>query len=150
WIMFADPFRMDAQDALLRMRARYPGVPFAGALSSTIRQDRQVWVFLDDHVYDEGGVAIAIGGPYRLLAVTSQGAEPIGRPWTVTGVDRNRITAISNRPALDVLNDVVAAYPERERERVRHNLMLGFPMSEYRDAFYRGDFVVRGLLGVDE
>lgn len=150
WLLFADPYRMDAQDVLLRLRTRYAGVPLAGALSSTMGQDRQVWVFLDDHVYDEGGVAVAIGGAYRLLSVTSQGAEPIGQPWTITGVDRNRITTISNRPALDVLDDVVTAYPENERERVRQNLMLGFPMSEYQDAFYRGDFVIRGLLGVDE
>ncbi|HWV25228.1 MAG TPA: FIST N-terminal domain-containing protein, partial [Thermomicrobiales bacterium] len=40
WILFADPYRMDAQDALLRMRTRYAGVPFIGALSSTTAQDR--------------------------------------------------------------------------------------------------------------
>jgi len=150
WILFADPYRMDAQDALLRMRTRYAGVPFIGALSSTTAQDRQVWVFLDEHVYDEGGVAVALGGPYTLQVAISQGADPVGQPWTITGVERNRITTISNRPALDVLNDVVSAYPEGERERVFQNLMLGFPMSEYHDAFYRGDFVIRGLLGVDE
>jgi len=150
WILFTDPYRMDAQDALSRLRARYAGVPFVGALSSTMEQDRRVWVFLDDHVYDEGGVALAIGGPYTLQVAISQGADPVGQAWTITGVDRNRITAISNRPALDVLNDVIAAYPPGERERVRQNMMLGFPMSEYHDAFYRGDFVVRGLLGIDE
>lgn len=150
WILFADPYRMDAQDALQRMRSRYAGVPFVGALASTMAQDRRVWVFLDDHVYDEGGVALAIAGPYTLQVAISQGAAPVGQPWTITGVERNRITTISNRPALDVLNDVVAAYPDGERDRVRQNLMLGFPMSEYHDAFYRGDFVVRGLLGVDE
>lgn len=150
WILFTDPYRMDAQDALLRMRHRYAGVPFVGALSSTMEQDRRVWVFLDEHVYDEGGVALAIGGPYRLQVAISQGADPVGHPWTITGVDRNRITTISNRPALDVLNDVVAAYPAGERDRVRQNLMLGFPMSEYHDRFYRGDFVVRGLMGIDE
>lgn len=149
WILFADPYRMDVQDALLRMRTRYPDAPVIGALSSTMEQDHRVWVFFDDHVYDEGGVAIAIGGPYRLEVVVSQGVDPVGTPLTITGVDRNRITTISNRPAVDVLDDVVSAWPVEQREWVRQNLTLGFPMSEYQDAFYRGDFVIRGLLGVD-
>jgi len=150
WIVFADPFRMDAQDALLRLRTRYPDVPVIGALSATMRSDRRVWVFFDDHVYDEGGVALAIGGPYSLQVSVSQGADPIGEPWTITGVERNLITSISNRPAADVMENLIDTYPLETREMVRHNLMLGFPMNEYQDDFYRGDFVIRGLMGIDE
>lgn len=150
WITFADPYRMDVQEALLRLRTRYPGVPVVGALSSTMEQDRRTWVFFDNQVYDEGGVAVALGGPYDLEVVVSQGADPVGEPWTITGVERNLITSISNRPALDVMHDTIASFPEDERADVERNLMLGFPMDEYQDRFYRGDFVMRGLLGVDE
>lgn len=150
WLVFADPFRMDAQDALIRLRERYPNVPMVGALSSTMASDRRVWVFFDDQVYDEGGVAVAIGGPYALEAVVSQGADPIGKPWTITGVDRNLITSISNRRAVDVMRDVIDSYPVDQRARVQDNLTLGFPMDEYQDEFYRGDFVIRGLIGIDE
>lgn len=150
WVMIADPYRMDAQDALQRLRGAYPGVPITGAQASTASQDRRAWIFFDDHVYDEGGVALAIGGPYALEIAVSQGAEPIGDAWTVTGVDRNQITTISNRPAAEVMHETLAVFPAEIRPTIRRNLMLGFPMNEYQDSFERGQFVVRGLMGVDD
>lgn len=150
WVFFADPYRMDAQDAVRRLRTRYPGVPVVGALASTGKQDRRAWVFFDDQVYDEGGVALAIGGPYDLQVVVSQGGDPIGEPWTITGVERNLITSISNRSALDVMRETIEALPKDVGLDIERNLMLGFPMDEYQHQFHRGDFVVRGLLGIDE
>lgn len=150
WILFADPYRMDAQDAVRRLRTRYPGVPVVGALASTLKQDRQVWVFFDDQVFDEGGVALAIGGPYDLQVVVSQGGDPIGEPWTITGAERNLITSISNRPAVDVMRETINALPRDVGLEVERNLMLGFPVDEYQEQFHRGDFVIRGLLGIDE
>lgn len=150
WIMFADPYRMDAQETVCRLRTLYPGTPMVGALASPTQADRRTWVFLDDHVYDEGGVALAISGPYGLRVVVSQGGDPIGQPWTITGVERNLITSISNRPATEVMRETIASLPEADRVSSERNLLLGFPMSEYQDVFCRGDFVVRGLLGIDE
>lgn len=150
WVLFADPYRMDAQETVQRLRQLYPKTPMVGALASTTETDRRTWVFLDDHVYDEGAVALAISGPYDLRVVISQGGDPIGEPWTITGVDRNLITSISNRPATDVMRETIETMPEAEQAYVARNLLLGFPMSEYQETFSRGDFVVRGLLGIDE
>jgi small ligand-binding sensory domain FIST len=148
WMIFAEPYRMDVQEALTHLRERYPGTPMVGALTSTLRTDRRMWVFLDEHVYDEGGVAVALGGPYGLEVAVSQGGSPVGEPWTITGVDQNRITTISHRPAIDVLRDTMAALDTDEDNDPP--ILIGFPMSEYQDSFSRGDFVVRGIMGVDE
>jgi small ligand-binding sensory domain FIST len=148
WMIFAEPYRMDVQEALKHLRQRYPATPMVGALTSTHRTDRRMWVFLDNHVYDEGGVAVALGGPYGLEVAVSQGGSPVGEPWTITGVDQNRITTISHRPAIDVLRDTMAALDTDEDNDPP--ILIGFPMSEYQDSFSRGDFVVRGILGVDE
>lgn len=149
-LLFADPFRLDVQETVVRLSARYPGVPLMGGTASATGQERRVWVFLDDQVYDEGGVALAIDGPYDLRIVVSQGADPIGQPWTVTGVDRNLITTISNRPAVAVMRETVAALPPVERAGIERNLLVGFPVDEYQEHFNRGDFTVRGLIGLDE
>lgn len=148
WMVFAEPFRMDVQETVVNLRARYPLTPMIGAQASTHLADRRLWVFLDEHVYDEGGVALALGGPYSLDVIVSQGGNPVGQPWTITGVEQNRITTISNRTALDVLRDTVqgAGIPGEGMPPV----LIGFPMNEYQDEFVRGDFVVRGLLGIDE
>ncbi len=148
WMVFAEPYRMDVHETVKNLRARYPDTPMVGALASTTRNDRQMWIFIDDHVYDEGGVALAIKGPYRMEVIVAQGGEPVGQAWTITGVDRNRITTISNRPALEVLKETIATLGGKQGDDPP--VLIGFPMNEYQDTFQRGDFVVRGMLGVDE
>ena len=150
WLLFADPFRMDAHEMVARLSARYPGTPMMGGTASSAGQERRTWVFFDGQVYDEGGVALAIGGPYDLHIVLSQGCDPIGEPWTITGVERNLITTISNRPATRVLQETIDALPPESRATIERNLLLGFPIDEYQHQFHRGEFVVRGLLGIDQ
>jgi small ligand-binding sensory domain FIST len=40
--------------------------------------------------------------------------------------------------------------PAGEKNLLRHGLLIGRAMSEYKDSFARGDFVVRNLMGVDQ
>lgn len=146
-IMFSDPYRTDAQLTLIGLRDSAPGIPMIGSLASTSRSDRKAWVFLDEHIYQRGAVALTLEGPYDLLVRVSQGGTPIGEMWTMTSVEHNRLITISNRPALDVLNDTLDL-PENADLSVS-DLMIGLPMDEYQDDFHREDFVARGILDVD-
>lgn len=150
WFVFADPYRMDVQVAVTGLSELYPGVPVVGGMASAHANQRRTWIFFDDHVYDEGGIAIALTGPYHVLPVIAQGCDPIGEPWTITGTNRNTLTTISNRPALDVMQATIASLPPAERERTEQSLVVGFAADEYKDEFTRGDFLVRGVLGVDQ
>jgi small ligand-binding sensory domain FIST len=150
-VLLADPYRMDANALLCGLRQRYPGVPVAGGMMSASEHRRQTWVFIDTHVYDEGGVALLLQGAVTLRAVVAHGAEPVGEAWTITKVDRNVILEISGRPALDVLLDTAKEvagggggddFPYGE-------WLIGFPVNEYQDRFARGDFIIRGILGGD-
>ena len=149
WLLFLDPFRMDGRAVLAALAARSPGRPIVGGMASADVRQRRAWVFFDDQVYDEGGVALAIGGPYRLHPLVAQGGEPIGESWTITGVDRNTVLTISNRPATEVMQATVDALTTEARARAGRNLLVGFAADEYRDEFHRGDFLVRGVLGMD-
>ena len=150
WLLFAEPYRIDVQAVIQGIEHLHPGATIVGGLSSGNTQERQTAIFFDDHVYDEGGVALAIGGPYRLLPFVSQGCGPIGETWTITQTDRNALLAISNRPVLDVLHDTLASLPESRRQQAMSRLVVGFAADEYRDEFHRGDFVVRGVIGIDQ
>lgn len=146
-ILFSDPYRTDAQLTLIGLRESAPGIPMIGSLASTGRSDRRSWVFLNEEIYTEGAVAVTLEGPYDLLVRVSQGGTPIGEMWTMTEVEHNRIVSISNRPAVDVLRDTLAA-PENHYLTIR-DLMIGLPMDEYQDEFVREDFVARGILDTD-
>ena len=149
WLVFAEPYRVDTHALLQSLQRACPGASIMGGMASGMIAERRSCVFFDGHWYDEGAVALGIGGPYSLRAQVSQGCEPVGETWTITGVDRNVVLGISNRPAVDVLHDTVTALPGNQRQRAQHNLVVGLAVNEYRDAFRRGDFVVRGILGLD-
>src|SRR5207302_2198524 len=53
-------------------------------------------------------------------------------------------------PPLAVLRDLVHAMPPGEQELLRSGLFLGKAISEYRESFGRGDFLVRNLIGADD
>ena len=150
WLLFAEPYRIDVQAVIQGVEQIHPGAAIVGGLSSGNIQERQTAIFFDDQVYDEGGVALAIGGPYQILPFVSQGCGPIGETWTITDTDRNALLTISNRPVLDVLSDTLAPLPEPRRQQAMSRLVVGFAADEYRDEFHRGDFVVRGVIGIDQ
>jgi len=150
WLVFAEPYRFDTHVFLRHLEQRFPGAAIVGGMASGMISERRSCVFFDDQWYDEGAVALGIGNGYRLLPHVSQGCEPIGETWTITGADRNFVLSISNRPALQVLQQTVESLPDPLRQVAQRNLVVGLAGTEYRDDYHRGDFAVRGILGIDQ
>jgi small ligand-binding sensory domain FIST len=149
WLVFVEPFRIDARALVQGLQSTYPDASIMGGMASGMVEERMSCVFFDDQVYQEGGVALGIGGPYSLIPHVSQGCDPVGEPWTITAVEHNTLIGISNRPALEVLQDTVNGLTSEQRERAQNNVVVGLAVDEYRDRFDRGDFLVRGILGID-
>ncbi|HEY7032168.1 MAG TPA: FIST N-terminal domain-containing protein [Thermomicrobiales bacterium] len=149
WLVFADPFNLDAEALIAGLGEAYPGAPILGGLASPGPLDRRTWVFLNGEAYADGGVGLGIGGDYGLVPLVSQGCEPIGEAWTITGVQDHWIETISNRPAVDVLVETLSALPEELQPPAQQNLVVGIAADEYRHEFVRGDFLVRNLIGLD-
>jgi len=149
WLLFCDPFQIDAEALVDSLSAAYPGKPLIGGLASGDPQARETFVFQDDQVFADGAVAVAVGGAYTVKTVVSQGAEPLGESWTITSARGNVIETIGQRPAFDVLVETMRALPADAQRRVQRNLLVGLAMDEYRDAFGRGDFLIRNLFGAD-
>ena len=149
WVLFADPFTLDAEALLAGFSGAYPKTPVVGGMASGDFQHRRTHVFLNRHVYPSGAVALALGGAYQLRTVVSQGCMPIGRPWTITGADGQLVQNIAQRPAYDVLVDTLKTLSPDVQDRARGNLLVGLAMDEYREELGRGDFLIRNIVGVD-
>jgi len=147
-IVFADPF-FDCEPFLIAMSGFFPGLPVVGGIASGDRRSGAAALFLDGAVLDEGAVAVVVAGEYRLETVVSQGAAPIGEPWTITGATENIVETIGMRPAYQVLVETLLALPPDQRLRAQQNLLVGLATDEYKDEFRRGDFLVRNLVGAD-
>lgn len=149
WLVFHDPFHMDADNWIRWWNDAYAPVPTFGGAASGIFSDQTTQVYLNGEVFEEGIVAISVGGDVTLSGVVSQGCTPIGEPWTLTRVEQNLIHQIANRPAYAVLAETFQKLPPADQQKARGNLLIGLAVNEYLEDFHRGDFLVRPLIGGD-
>ena len=149
WLCFADPFRLDCEAWLRAWNEAYAPHPILGGLASGDPAAQTTQIYMNGDVFDEGGVAISVGGGVTLASVISQGCNPIGEIWTITRAERNLIHEIGNRPAYEVLAETFNGLAKEEQQQAQGNLFVGLVVNEYLDEFHRGDFLIRNLLGAD-
>src|SRR5688572_12318998 len=149
WLAFGDPFNMDCDSWLRLWNEAYAPLPVLGGLASGDFTARATQVYLNGEAYEEGVVAISIGGDVTIEAVISQGCTPIGETWTITKAEQNFIHEIGNRPAYTVLAETFSQLPPEEQKKTQGNLFVGLVINEYLDEFRRGDFLIRNLIGAD-
>lgn len=149
WLVFADPFHLDADAWLKGWNEAYAPAPILGGLASGDFSERRSQVYLNGDVFEDGGVAISFGGDVKLASMISQGCTPIGETWTITKVEGNLIYEIGNRPAYDILVETYNALSTDEKKQTRGNLFIGLVVNEYLEEFHRGDFLIRNLIGAD-
>ena len=149
WLVFIDPFHLDSESWLRTWNEAYAPLPVLGGLASGNFAEHRTQLYLNGDVFEEGGVAIAVGGEVKLAGVISQGCTPIGETWTLTKVDQNIIHEIGNRPAYEVLAETFNTLSPEDQRHARGNLFIGLVVNEYLEDFHRGDFLIRNLLGAD-
>jgi small ligand-binding sensory domain FIST len=149
-IGFGDPFTTPVRQFLARLETSFPRLPLIGGMSSSARQPGENVLLLDDNPLDQGFVGVALSGPVRVDTVVSQGCRPIGKHFIVTKARDNIIEALGGRPALHALRETIDQLPESDQALLRTGLFVGRAISEYRESFSRGDFLVRNVMGVDQ
>jgi len=149
WLVFIDPFHLDAENWIRTWNEAYAPHPALGGLASGVFNQQLTQVYLNGDVFEDGGVAVSVGGAVQLTGVISQGCTPIGETWTLTRVEKNLIHHIGNRPAYTVLAETFQKLPLEEQRKAQGNLFIGLVVNEYLEDFHRGDFLVRNLLGGD-
>jgi small ligand-binding sensory domain FIST len=149
WLVFADPFHFDPEAWLKGWNEAYAPLPILGGLASGDPTAQTTQVYLNGDVFEEGGVALSMGGAVRIASVISQGCTPIGDTWTITKSERNIIREIGNRPAYTILTETWNEQPPAIQQQLRGNLFVGLVINEYLEEFHRGDFLIRNLMGAD-
>lgn len=148
-LLIADPFTFPADPLLAYLNERVPGAIVMGGMASGGAAPGETRLFLDDRVLDEGAVGVRIPGIY-LRPLVSQGCRPIGKPFIVTRAEGNVVFELGGRTPLERLQEVVAASSAHDRELMGRGLHVGRLIDEYTADPGRGDFLVRGLVGLDQ
>lgn len=149
-IALGDPFSTPLDPFLAALEANAPRVPLIGGMSSGGRQAGENRLARNDEIFDAGMVGVTLSGPLAVQTVVSQGCRPIGEPLIVTRGHDNVIEQLGGKPALAVMQEVISALIPAEQQLLENGLMIGRAISEYREQFGRGDFLVRNVIAVDE
>jgi small ligand-binding sensory domain FIST len=148
-LCFGDPYTFPVVDLFLpRVNEDYPGLIVAGGMASSPTGAGAPALILNGEVKEQGAVGALIRGA-KFRTVVSQGCRPVGRPMVVTKGEDNVIAELGGQTPLDYLRRLLEEVSPQERELMQRGLLLGVAMSEYRDQFRRGDFLIRNLVGLD-
>jgi small ligand-binding sensory domain FIST len=148
-LALGDPYSFAAELLLELVNDEYPGAPVIGGMASSASQPGENVLFCNGEVHRSGMVAAFLEGDLRVRTLVSQGCRPIGQPFVITRCDRNIIFELGGMPAFKRLEDVFRSLATHEQAMVQRGLHLGRVVSEYRDHFEQGDFLVRNVVGVD-
>ncbi len=78
----------------------FPVIGVSGMLPVRLIDAFLVHMSAAPSIFEDGGVAISVGGEVKLSGVISQGCTPIGETWTLTRVEQNLIHQIAQPPRL--------------------------------------------------
>lgn len=148
-IILVDPYTFPIEPLLAQMAEDHPGLPVIGGLASAGGGAGLAALLSDDGVVRHGAVGVAMAGVHVRPCV-SQGARPVGPEMVVTAAEGNVIHGLASQPALARLREAIGELDVRDRALAARGLLLGIVVDENKPDYERGDFLVRGLLGVDE
>ena len=148
-LLFGDPFAFPASQYLELVNAQLPGVECIGGMASGGSGPGQNLIFNERGIVEAAAVGVAIEGEVEVRSIVSQGCRPIGKPWVVTGCKDHFLLKLGAKKAVEALMETMGALPESERELFSRQPFLGLAIDARKSTFTRGDFLVRGLMGID-
>jgi small ligand-binding sensory domain FIST len=107
-------------------------------------------LLLNDRVLNNGAVGVALAGAFEVDIIVSQGCRPVGRPFTVTSARENVIYGLEDQPPLARIKDMVDGMASDDRMLLRNGLFIGRAVGPDPDTLGRGDFLIRGVMGLDQ
>jgi small ligand-binding sensory domain FIST len=148
-LLLPDPFSFPVDPLLEHLRTNHPDVAVVGGLASAARGPGGNRLVLDSQIHDDGAVGVMLDAGQAVTTVVSQGCRPVGDPFVVTRAEGQMIYELGGRPALERLEELVGALSPSDRELIRSGVHMGRVIDERKEAFSRGDFLVRNVLGAD-
>lgn len=146
-VLLADPLTLPVGDVVDLLAALDPRRRVVGGLCAAGRAPGTNRLVLDGEVVADGAVGVVLPAEAGASAVVSQGCRPVGEPMIVTGARGEVLLELAGRPALDRLDEIVAAAGPDDRRLLARGLHIGIAADEHLATFGRGDFLVRPVVG---
>ena len=145
-LLLADPYTFPAEPLLAQLSEARPGLPVVGGLASA---GPGAPLLGDEGPVSAGSVGVVLRGA-GVRPCVSQGARPVGPEMVVTAGEENVIQELASEPALDRVRRALAELEPAEQALATGGVLLGVVVDPNKPEYERGDFLIRGIAGVDE
>ena len=150
FMMVADPFTTPMDAVLDAFNNYYTDLPLIGGLASGSSRPGGNALLLNDRLLNNGVAGVAFSGNFEVDVIVSQGCRPIGRALTVTSADRNMIYTLEGETPLVHLQQLIEQLPAEDKALLNNGLFIGRAISPNRETLGRGDFLIRGVMGIHQ
>ncbi len=148
-LLLSDPYSIPLEGLLSGLADDLPDLTVVGGVASGARGPGGNRMVVDGEVHHDGAVGLLLPPGVTATPLVSQGCRPVGEPMIVTGVDGPVLLELAGRPALDRLVEVGRALPDDDRTLFGTGAQVGIVVDEGQPTFATGDFLIRGVVGVD-
>ena len=149
FIFLADPFSFQGEEFLAGVDFAYPNSSKVGGLASGAQAQGGNALYLNDKIYNNGLIGLAMSGNIGMDTIVAQGCRPIGEPVKVSKCDGTLLTEMDGQPPLELLQSVYEGLDENDKSLVQTSLFLGIEMDPLKDNPQQGDFLIRNIMGVE-
>lgn len=150
FMLLADPFTTPMDAVLEAFNVYYPDLPIIGGMASGSQRAGGNALIFNDRVLNNGAIGVAFAGAFEVDLIVSQGCRPVGQPFAVTSARENVIFSLEGQPPLARIQELVVALTPGDRALLQNGLFIGRAVSAEREALGRGDFLIRGVMGLDQ
>lgn len=127
-------------------------MPIVGGLASGnpwAEESPRTLQWCGEWIGEDGVVGVLLTGVKTAIGV-AQGCQPFGQAYAVTQAKGNVIHQLAFAPAVDALKEALDTLSAEEKANLRNNIFVGLAMDEYATERGRGDFLIRGMIGIDQ
>jgi small ligand-binding sensory domain FIST len=149
-LMLGDPFSFPMGRYLEILNDEYPARPVIGGMASGGQGPGRNQLFQDSETLSFGAVGVRLGGSVEVVPVVSQGCRPIHEPFVITKIQDHVIRKLGGQTAADVLQKAFQSLKSRDAALLQRAPFLGVAVDANKSTFERGDFLVRGIMGIEK
>lgn len=146
-LLLSEPLSFPSDVFLALCNEDLPGIPVVGGVASARPGGNRLLV--GRHLHEEGAAILTLEGRLGVDVLVSQGCRPIGEPTVITKAQVNEVLQLRGQPAIEHLQQLYATLPTRDQRLVNEGLQIGRVISEYQDRRQYGDFLIRGVMGIN-
>ncbi|MEM7001361.1 MAG: FIST N-terminal domain-containing protein [Pseudomonadota bacterium] len=150
FILLVDPFTAPIDDVLTAFNTFLPNLPVVGGLASGSHRPGGNALFFNDRIVNNGAIGVALSGKFDVDVIVSQGCRPIGEPFRITESQDNVILSLDHETPFVQLQNLVRQLSETDQDLLRNGVFIGRAINSAQEILGRGDFLIRGVMGLDQ